>query len=266
MRKIKLLSIFVFIVLAVSYYRFAGRNNSDDITALPPSLPNPAGDKNLPKGAANKPRTGTPMVPAIETSTIPQDSNGFLPTKMEDPKRFALIQKNLKDMSVCLNMEMGTLAEDEDFNVATFNRIISPDLGGIVTVTEDWQATDIKTGSGELRRIFLQNQSDAEGNITRTVKYFSVNSGGQQTEIPLSGDQAKNPTETFLAGLESDGQLFSKSIARKYFYQNGDDLSLVERNGQIYYFELAHDKKIMKCSGLDSSKNMSCSCRSLDEN
>lgn len=241
------------ILLTVSYFYFGGLNNKEAVSNFPPDLPNP----NAP--ASSPAASGVPADSVAAEST--SSGNGFLPTKMEDPKRYELLQKNFKEMSICLNMKLGPFTQNDDMNFETLNTLIAPDLGEVVTTTEEWSATDIKTNSGEIHRIFIQNVPNSDHDSVRTLKYYLMTPGGGQKELPLTKEQSINPTETLIASLEGDGQLVSKSNARKVFYQNGDDLSVVERNGRVYSFELAHDQKNFKCSGVDSSQNLSCSCK-----
>lgn len=242
----------VAVLLVISYCFFDGSKKSSMPQDFPQDLPNPSESG----GAAN-------AVPPTEMASGEPaiDSNGFLPTKMEDPKRFELLQKNFKDMAVCLNMKTGPFTQNDDMNFETLNTIIAPDLGEVVTTTEDWSATDIKTNSGEIRRIFVKNVPNVEMEAVRTLKYYSMQPDGSQKELPLSKEQAANPSDTLIASLEGDGQLVSKSSARKVYYQNGDDLSVVDRNGRIYSFELSHDQKTFKCTGVDSAKTLACQCK-----
>lgn len=245
------------IVAALFYLK--SHPSNEVIQDLPPELPNPMATSN--SSAENEPsnrksKTGASEIPATDFSGA---SNGFLPTKMEDPKLFEFLQKSFKDMSVCLNMKVGNFAANEDMNMEKLIPLVSPDLGDVITTIEEWTTTDIKTSSGEIRRIFVQTSENNLGETIRHLKYTSITTGGQK-EIPLTKEQSVNPSETILASLESDGQLLSKAAAHKVYFQSGDDLSIVEKDARLYSFELAHDQKTFKCSGLDSSKNMSCTC------
>lgn len=248
-------AIVVAIILVISYCYFGGGFGKS--SNVPPDLPNPHGDPAVPTAG----KTQAAEVPEPASGEPATDANGFLPTKMEDPKLFEGLQTNFKQMSVCLNMKMGPFSQGDDMNFETLNTIIAPDLGDIVTTTEDWSATDIKTNSGEIRRIFLRTNPSNDTEQTKTLNYYSIQPNGSQKEISLSKEQRTNPTDTLLASLEGDGQLVSKSVARKVYYQNGDDLSVVERNGRVYSFELAHDGKTFKCSGVDAAKTLNCNCK-----
>ncbi|WP_374034728.1 hypothetical protein ACES2I_02145 [Bdellovibrio bacteriovorus] len=198
--------------------------------------------------------------PPVDVSAAPP-SAGFLPTEMEDPGKFAAYQQKLKEMAVCLNMQMNTLDPNVEINFDTFNQVINPDLGDIVTQTEEWTATDIRTKGGELRRIYIENAPSIEAGSSRTLKYEAFSADGTAKALPLSKEQMSNPSDALVASLEADGEVVSRSISRRIYYQNGDDLLLVEKNGRIFSFELTHDGATFRCSGADKASSFQCQCR-----
>lgn len=199
-------------------------------------------------------------VPPHEAAAPTVAEASFLPTKMEDPQRFEVLQQNLKQMAVCLNMKVGALDAQAEFNFDYFSNLISEDLGDVVTQSEEWYATDIRTKAGEVRRIFVENATEGGLNPHRKLKYSSLSPGGEQKELPLTPEQMTNPSDALLASLESDGDVVGRSMSRRIFFQNGDDLLLVERNGKIYSFQLPHDGKTFSCTGVDGQA-MKCQCK-----
>lgn len=209
---------------------------------------------------SEKPRA-VPPPPSVSVQPS-EPANGFLPTKMEDPDRFALIDKNLQAMSKCLNMKMNSLDSQAEFNFQSLNNVINPDFGAIVLQTEEWSATDLRTKSGEVRRIFIETpQNNSNDNPRRQLKYFSISADGQQTELTISEDLKLNPPESLISSLEADGELIGNSVSRRIYYENGDDLLLVERNGKIFSFELSHEGKTYSCSGMDATSTLACQCQ-----
>lgn len=207
-------------------------------------------------------------LPPVETSTAKPapatgeatSSAGFLPTQMAEPAKFSAYQKSLKEMSECLNMKVGALDPKAEINFDYFNSMISADLGDIVTQNEEWTAVDLRTSSGEIRRIYVE-YSGEETPPKKTLKYYAVGAGGERREVPLSKEQMTNPSEALIASLEKDGEVLARSVSRRIFYQNGDDLLLVERNGKIYSFQLPHDGKTYSCWGADTAATMTCQCK-----
>lgn len=243
--------IILLVILVLSYCYFGNQRDRTFPENMPPSA---AAD-------VNSKDTNPPPPAEAEVAPGPTDSAGFLPTKMEDPERFGLLQKNFKELGKCLHIEVGNLDQSADINFETLNEIVAPELGQVVHQEEEWTSTDIKTNSGEIRRIFIKSSGAETGSITRHLKYYAMAPQGGQKELPISKEQAVNPSDTLIASLEADGQLVTKSMARKFFYQNGDDLNVVEKNGQLYSFGLGHEGSFFSCQGVDSAKTMSCTCK-----
>lgn len=245
------------VLLIVSYCQFG---KGPDMA--PSQLGEPAVGTESPvmSGSSAKKMTKATLPPP-DTAAPANSAAGFLPTRMEDPKKFESYQKNLKEMAECLNMKVGVLDPQAEINFDYFNSVISADLGDIVAQAEEWSAIDIRTQAGEIRRIYVENSTSGEAEPQRKLKYYSMGSGGEQKELPLSKDQMSSPSDSLIASLEKDGDVIGRSVSRRIFYQNGDDLLLVERNGKIYSFQLPHDGKTFSCLGADSSSTMKCQCK-----
>lgn len=247
-----ILTVVVAALLIFSYCQFwrAPEETSSDFKSPSQALTEIAVKKNN-KATPPPPDASAPSVAGM----------GFVPTKMEDPKKFEVFQKSVKDMAECLNMKVATLDPQAEINFDYFNSVISADLGDIVAQNEDWSATDLRTKSGEIRRIYIETKTDANAEPHRSLKYLAMSPGGGQKELPLSKEQMENPSDTLIASLESDGDIIGRSSSRRIFYQNGDDLLLVERNGKIFSFELPHDGKTFRCTGADAASTMQCQCK-----
>lgn len=185
---------------------------------------------------------------------------GFVATQTADPSLYEGYKTQLVEMGKCLNLEVSAIDPNAEINFETLNVAISKDLGDVVAEEEDWSTTDIRTPSGEVRRILIQTPPPGEGESERRLKYLSLSPDGKTKELPVSQDQSDNPSDTLLASLESDGQVVGMAKARRIFYENGDDLYLSERNGKIYSFTLAHEGKVFRCKGMDAGKTVNCSC------
>lgn len=246
----------VAVILIISYCQFW---NGGVIEPSPDQT-----DSSVPTSIQERPQPSAPvnkaMPPPPDTSAV-EPSNGFLPTEMEDPGKFEAYQKSLKDMAVCLNMEMNPLDAEAEINFDVLNQAINPDLGEIVTQTEEWTTTDLRTKGGELRRIYIENLPDLEMKTSRSLKYYLYGVDGVQKEIPLAKEQMANPSDALIASLESDGEVVGRSVSRRIFYQNGDDLLLVEKNGKIFSFEMVHDGKTYRCTGADKASTFKCQCK-----
>lgn len=205
--------------------------------------------------------TKAALPPPDTSASASNGGSGFLPTQMEDPKRFEIYQQSLKQMAECLNIKIEDLDPQAEINFDYFNSVISADLGDIVAQIEEWSAVDIRTNSGDIRRIYIESSRSGEPDPERVLKYYSISPGGEHTELPLAKDQMSSPLDSLLASLEKDGDVIGRSVSRRIFYQNGDDLLLVERNGKIYSFQLPHEGKTFSCTAADSSSTMTCQCQ-----
>lgn len=238
----------VAVVGTLTYCHFRSRTpevpavNPDEIGSLPPL-----------EGAAQEKA-------AIPPPTTGGDTSGFLPTQMEDPKKFEAIQKAIQDMSSCLGTKLAPLSENAEFSLDAFGEMIAPFMGEPVMSTNEWATTDIQTSSGEIRRIFLEYKTDIMSDVATSLKYYSISPNGEQKEIPLTPEQMNDPSETLVASLESDGTLLGKARSQRAFFQNGGNVLTVERNGQLYSLDIPFNERRFRCEGMDSSATLKCEC------
>lgn len=253
-----ILLLVVVALLTVSYCHFGWGPKKDEPTA---NLNEESMPTASPSAKKIKEKAATPPLVVKKAQAKEASAQGFLPTQMEDPELLKLYQKTLKEMSVCLNMRVAAIDPQAQMNFDYFNNLISEDLGDVVAQEEDWVVTDVRAKSGEYRRVYVENHVDANGTVSRKLKYFSITQGGMQSELPLTPEQSSSPSEALIASLEADGDVVSRSVSRRIFYQNGDDLVLVEKDGKIYSYSLPHDGRTYSCTGADSSSTMSCQCK-----
>lgn len=224
-------------------------------------------------------RSSTPEVPAInpeEIGSLPplegseasraavpplNDGAGssFLPTQMEDPQLFTSLRKMVEDMNSCIGTQ-AKFDENEDFSVDVLNNMVMPFLGEIVMTTHEWATSDIQTPEGEIRRIYLEYHEDIVSDAVASLKYYSINSAGEQKEITLSDEQKMDPSETLIASLEADGSLIGRSRSQRMFYQSGGNVLIVERNGKLYSMDVPLNGKRFRCDGMDAAASLKCQC------
>lgn len=246
------IGLIVAIVLIISYCHTQRDAGQEEAELAPETLGTPAEQATEVKGAG---KAEPPPMEAPAEAT----GAGFLPTEMEDPQKFELYQQKIEELGTCLNMIVKPLDPGVEVNFDAFNQSINEDLGDVVTQDEEWVATDLRTKDGELRRLYLERVGDPEG--SRSLQYFSYAADGSRKELPLSKEQKINPSETLLASLEADGEVVGRSVSRRIFYQNGDDLLLVEKNGKIFSFQLVHQGISYSCTGADKSSTFQCQCK-----
>lgn len=138
--------------------------------------------------------------------------------------------------------------------------LLKPDLTDPVIQTEDWQVTTVTLPNGELRKIKLETDYTNDENVTKVLKYFRVETDQSLSLIPLPFEQTQDPSETFIASLEKDGNILSREKANRYYYQSGEELLVTEKNGQILNFEMTRMGRTVKCPDL-SLADSQCSCQ-----
>ncbi len=254
MNKKNLPLLLVGIVLSILFVKYTNNEKS--------SLPEAADsivteDEGVDEDVATLPKNSSvAATPALPT----EGASGFLPTEMAEPAVFENYKKSFSEMATCLTMITKPLNPNAEVNFETFNQTISPDLGDIVSQSEDWSTVDLRTPSGEVRRIFLKNYTPDDDDGKKTLRYTVITPDGKEKELPISQEIADDPSETLMASLESDGEVIGRSRARRIYYENGDVLLLGEHNGKISSYELAHGGSTYRCTNTDSSKTFSCRC------
>lgn len=161
----------------------------------------------------------------------------------------------MEQLSECLAVPMPLLDASQGVSVSSFEDALNEDLGSVIFREDEWTVTDLRTSSGEARRLFIQNALGPSGEMERRLKYYSVGDGGQLTELPLAQEQRMNPTEALMASLESDGVITSRSSSKKIFTQNGAELHVAEAQGKVYSFEVMFEGKSFRCNTLSQ-----CTC------
>lgn len=223
------------------------------------------GDSEFPISALlNTPGTN-PQMKVGKAPPPPPDfgagAAGFLPTKMEDSEKFALLQKAFKDMGQCLKIQVEELDPQAEINLEYMTKVLSAPLGEISAQNEEWRATDLRTKEGEIRRIYLETIGNVSAESQRALKYYSMSPDGSEKEIPVETELRVNPSDTVISGLEADGTVTDRSVSRRIVFNSGDELVLVEKNGKIFSFSVPHEGKSFNCTGVDTGVNFKCECK-----
>ncbi|MBC7371179.1 MAG: hypothetical protein H7326_06420 [Bdellovibrionaceae bacterium] len=164
----------------------------------------------------------------------------------------------LKEIGDCLKIG-NTLNESAQPQLSELQGSLQSSLGDFINTTLEWKNVHLTMPSGEKRRLRLEVDVDAEQSLSRRLQYYSVDSEGMTVPIPLSPEQETNPTETFISGLESDGQVTMQEEAHRGFYPQGVELYYVERNGFLSEIEMNYQGKSVRCQDLEKP-NSGCRC------
>lgn len=207
---------------------------------------------------------GVDQAPAKEDPMNPDDSRNSKPatpvaTTNEEEVVRAKFGQELRDLGTCLQVTNG-LSDKANPTFENLNSSLRNAFGELVTTNEDWVDTQIQTAGGELRHIHIETDYADDNEPARSLRYYRVSAEGTQTPIPLDKDQRENPSDTFIAGLEKDGQVLMREKGIRAYYPNGDEVLFIERNGTMSDLEVTGlDGKKFKCTDLNNPQS-SCTC------
>ncbi|HRO66322.1 MAG TPA: hypothetical protein PL182_02020, partial [Pseudobdellovibrionaceae bacterium] len=71
---------------------------------------------------------------------------------------------------------------------------------------------------------------------------------------------AVNPSETFKATLESDGEVIEREKSQRIYYETGEEIVVTEKNGQIVEIDMNRQGKNFSCRPFDPAEG-TCGCR-----
>jgi hypothetical protein len=169
-----------------------------------------------------------------------------------------LLGPHLKKIGECLGIN-NTLNDSAELSFAALDASVQNELGGLMDKNLDWKNVHVTLSNGEKRRIRLEVEGVGEEGSVMRLKYYSVDKEDLPVPIPLPEDQASNPSETYIASLEGDGEITLKEEAHRGVYTKGSELYYVERNGALSEVEIIHQGRSVKCQDLQSAQG-TCNC------
>lgn len=166
---------------------------------------------------------------------------------------------NLKQMGVCLGFS--TAAESERLTPSFENLMASlrPGLGEVVVRMDDWTQTDLKYADGTMKRIRTEIEYQDAGSLIKRAQLYKINDQGMPEMQPLSAELATDPSEEFMNSLKADGQETLEEKGGRVYYQEGEELVLVERSGKVQSFSLSKGEKTFSCTETDVATS-NCQC------
>jgi len=169
-----------------------------------------------------------------------------------------LLGPHLKKIGECLGIN-NSLNDTAELSFAALDSSVQNELGGIIDKNLDWKNVHVTLANGEKRRIRMEVEGVGEESSVMRLKYFGVDKEDLPVPIPLPEDQSSNPSETYIASLEGDGEITLKEEAHRGVYTKGSELYYVERNGALSEFEIIHQGRSVKCQDLQSAQG-TCNC------
>jgi hypothetical protein len=136
---------------------------------------------------------------------------------------------------------------------------LKPALGEVVVRMDDWTQQDFKADDGSLRRIRTEVEYQDTGNPVKRVQFYKINAQGMPELQTLNPDQATDPSDDFISSLKGDGQVTIEEKGGRVYYQEGEELVLVERGGKVQSFSLTKGDKTFSCTETDATTS-NCQC------
>lgn len=186
-------------------------------------------------------------------------------TKLESPSEPApqKIRKyfadSIRNMNQCLEFKATYSEEFAEPTLANLEESIRNEIGEVSVRTEDWSNTIVRLSSGEERRIRIETDLTGDSSVVRRLRYYSVNKDGLPVAIKLPKEQTEDPSEALVASLTGEGTLISEESSKRAYFQTGEELIYLERNGKVSEYELTKGTKTFKCMALEGEK-ASCKC------
>lgn len=166
---------------------------------------------------------------------------------------------HLKQLGICLGIQPAVDAERVQPSYENLIQSLKPALGEIVVKMDDWTQTDLKYGDGSMKRIRTEVEYLDSGSPVKRAQLYKINDQGMPELQPLTTDLATDPTDEFISSLKGDGQETLEEKGGRVYYQEGEELVLVERSGKVQSFSISKGEKTFSCTETDAATS-NCQC------
>ncbi len=187
------------------------------------------------------------------TQTNPNQLVGLNPTVMK------VFSQKLRDLGSCLETQNNVPGDELEPSLQTLIDSVRGEWGESVINTEDWMQVEMETPEGERRRMRVEMDFDTDTQVQRKLKLMTVTADGQTTPIPVSEDQAIEPSESLIASLEAGNKILSKEKFERVYFQNGEEIVAKQRDGFLTEIEVNKGPKSFKCTKL-TEESTDCQC------
>lgn len=172
------------------------------------------------------------------------------------PKNFS---ERLKEISGCLQLNN---LSDVDLNDPTLDNLMTslkPALGEMVVLTDDWTQLDVEFSDGIVKKIRTEINYDDPSDPTKYLQVYRMNAEGFPEMETIDEKQALNPSREYLDSLVAGSNIVLEEKGGRAYFQNGEELAIVERNGSLDAISLNVKNKTVSCTNL-MNKDSSCQC------
>lgn len=163
----------------------------------------------------------------------------------------------LRQLAECTEIKNSPPTSTPDATLASVIDSVQSELGEPVIRSEDWNSMEINMPDNTKRLVRIETVYEND-DIVKKLKYYQV-TPSQLIPIELSSEQAVNPSESFLASIEKEGAVVAREKSERVFFQNGEEISYTEKNGQIQNSEIIRAGKSLKCTEY-GTRAFRCQC------
>ncbi|MES2802758.1 MAG: hypothetical protein V4654_09725 [Bdellovibrionota bacterium] len=167
--------------------------------------------------------------------------------------------EHLKTIGICLkiNPAIDNLTIEPTYD----NLLISlrPAIGELVVQMDDWTQMDLHSADGSRKRIRTEVNYENPNAPVKYVQLYHINDQGFPEMQTVDAEKARNPSDDYINYLRGGAELTLNERGSRVYFQEGEEIVLVERSGVIESFSLSKDGKTVSCTGLDAI-NSNCQC------
>lgn len=167
--------------------------------------------------------------------------------------------EHLKTVGKCLGINN---AIDHDIIDPTYDNLVvslSPVIGNVVVQMDDWTQLDLQNPDGTRRRIRTEVNYENPNAPVKYVQLYNINDQGFPELQPVDSEKAHNPSDDYINYLRGGANLVLDEKGSRVYFQEGEEIVMVERSGVIESFSLTKNEKTISCTGLDAV-NSNCQC------
>jgi hypothetical protein len=237
-RALAILALLVAMTLMYSWSKKEGAPQKSDVAEVESKAPSPTPEKKSDTVATDNPEADV----SSQTKILHDNFN-----------------KALSGLQTCFKYQSSLTTPEGDPSLENWKSALRPELGEVVLEAEDWTNTQIVLPNGEKRRIRIETEISEDNLVTKKLKYATVDAEDLPVPIPLPPEQSENPTETFIASLEKEGEVSLVERADRLYYSDGSEIMSVQRSNSVSEIEVNKAGVSFHCWNLDKT-NGQCEC------
>ena len=195
---------------------------------------------------------------AADSKTL-KDKNALVLSEEQLNEIQKNFSNNIKRLGICLGIQPAVESEKMAPAFDNLATSLKSALGELVVRMDDWAQQDLKYADGTVKRIRTEIEYQDNGNPIKRAQLYKVNEQGMPEMQPLTAAESTDPSDEFLDSLRGAGQPILEEKGGRAYYQEGEELVLVEKNGKLQSFSLTKGEKTFSCMETDATTS-NCQC------